>query len=57
MMELPPQESGKLPIPRWSKQWPIANHQEGRGSTGTNKMFSQKMQQDVWPETVLKMNR
>ena len=34
----------------------VANHQEGRGRTGTNKIFSWKMQQDVWPETVLKMN-
>lgn len=35
---------------------PIANHLGGRGSTGTNRILSQKLPQNIWTETVFKMN-
>lgn len=35
---------------------PIANHHGGRGSKEQTGCSAEKMQQDVWPENVLKMN-
>lgn len=55
-MEFPPRQVGNYQAQDGVNNGPIANHQAGRGSTGTSRMFSQKLQQDVCPETVLKMN-